>query len=36
VRAVFETLAEAIGDDELEDVTAQLPAEFRSLFPRHR
>ena len=36
VRAVFATLAEAIGDDELEDVTAQLPAEFRSLFPRRR
>jgi uncharacterized protein (DUF2267 family) len=36
VRAVFETLAEAIGDDELEDVTAQLPSEFRALFPRRR
>jgi uncharacterized protein (DUF2267 family) len=35
-RAVFETLAEAIGDDELEDVTAQLPSEFRALFPRRR
>ncbi|HEY4095347.1 MAG TPA: DUF2267 domain-containing protein [Baekduia sp.] len=36
VRAVFETLSEAIGDDELEDVTAQLPAEFRALLPRRR
>jgi uncharacterized protein (DUF2267 family) len=36
VRAVFETLAEAIGDDELEDVVAQLPSEFRALFPRRR
>jgi uncharacterized protein (DUF2267 family) len=36
VRAVFETLAEAIGDDELEDVAAQLPSEFRALFPRRR
>jgi uncharacterized protein (DUF2267 family) len=35
-RAVFETLAEAIGDDELEDVAAQLPSEFRALFPRRR
>jgi uncharacterized protein (DUF2267 family) len=35
-RAVFATLAEAIGDDELEDVVAQLPSEFRALFPRRR
>jgi uncharacterized protein (DUF2267 family) len=35
-RAVFATLAEAIGDDEMEDVVAQLPAEFRALVPRRR
>jgi uncharacterized protein (DUF2267 family) len=34
VRAVFETLSEAIGDDEIDDVVSELPAEFRSLFPR--
>ncbi|MCW2983453.1 MAG: hypothetical protein JWR63_1023 [Conexibacter sp.] len=32
-RAVLETLAEAVGD-EIDDVAAQLPAEYRSLFPR--
>jgi uncharacterized protein (DUF2267 family) len=36
VRAVFETLAEAIGDDEVDDVISELPAEFRSLVPRRR
>jgi uncharacterized protein (DUF2267 family) len=36
VRAVFETLAEAIGDDEAGDVISELPAEFRSLVPRRR
>jgi uncharacterized protein (DUF2267 family) len=36
VRAVFETLAEAVGEEELEDVASQLPAEFRSLMPRRR
>jgi uncharacterized protein (DUF2267 family) len=33
-RAVFATLAEAIGDDELDDVLSELPSEFRALFPR--
>jgi uncharacterized protein (DUF2267 family) len=34
VRAVLATLTEAVGDDEIEDVKAQLPHEYRSLFPR--
>lgn len=33
-RAVFATLAEAVGEDEIGDVMAELPHEYRSLFPR--
>jgi uncharacterized protein (DUF2267 family) len=34
VRAVLATLAEAVGEDEIDDVLAELPAEYRSLMPR--
>jgi uncharacterized protein (DUF2267 family) len=33
VRAVFATLAEAVGAEEWADVTAELPAEYRGLIP---
>jgi uncharacterized protein (DUF2267 family) len=34
VRAVLQTVAETIGDDELNELISELPAEFRSLIPR--
>jgi uncharacterized protein (DUF2267 family) len=34
VRAVLETLREAVGEDEIADVTSQLPNAYRSLLPR--
>jgi uncharacterized protein (DUF2267 family) len=34
VRAVLETLREAVGDEEMADVMSQLPKEYRSLLPR--
>jgi uncharacterized protein (DUF2267 family) len=33
VRAVFATLAEAVGSEEWFDVTAELPAEYSSVIP---
>ncbi len=33
VRAVFETLAEAVGTEEWPDITAELPADYRGLIP---
>jgi uncharacterized protein (DUF2267 family) len=36
VRAVFDALARAAGDDELRDVAAQLPKDYAFLLPRGR
>ena len=33
VRAVFATLAEAVGPDEWYDVTVELPADYHGLIP---
>ncbi|HLH59219.1 MAG TPA: DUF2267 domain-containing protein, partial [Streptosporangiaceae bacterium] len=33
VRAVFATLAEAVGPDEWHDVTVELPADYHGLIP---